>query len=271
MLQAAEQLLAACAATEGHGRTAVSIYQHLVASGAALPASAHADGLRGLLAAVHTAENAEVAAEAAAAAVALLEQRHAQLAALGDGRLPDQVLAAAAYALQYESSISASLAGYQAATAVQVSGASGEQAAQQLYAALQPPAQLAAWGLRLKAGVRLSNQDSTSLQEALSAMASAARHSGGQLWALLRLVPLWVPPCQPSPQDWSLALAATRPQLDGASGSGDSKGASLVAQQVAAVCGELQQRAGDDWTGALSIAAAVRCTLGHASNAHEQS
>ena len=122
---------------------------------------------------------------------------------------------------------------------------------------LQPPAQLAAWGLRLAAAVDRNRTDAASLQQKLCAVAGAARHTGGQLWALLRLVPLWVPDCQPTPQDWSLAFAAARPQLDGASGS-DSKIASLVAQQVAAVCGELRERAGKHWTDSISTAFVVR-------------
>lgn len=254
--QAAERLLAACAATQGCGRTAAAYYQQLLDSGAAVPASVHANGLLGLLDSIHGTDSTEAATAAAAAAVSLLEQRYTDLSTLHAGLLDAQVLGAAAHALQRQTSSRGSMTAYRAAAAVQASSVSSKEAAEQLYSSLEPPAQLAAWGLRLAAAVDRSSKDDATLQQVVGGVSSTMRHTGGQLLALLRLLPLWLPDFRPSSPDWGDALAAARRQLG--SGSLRSEDARLVAQQVAAIGSELRQQAGDDWPTSLPTPALVR-------------
>lgn len=245
-LQAAEELLLACAAC-GRSSLAAAYYSQLQGSGAAVPAVAHAAALRALLGEVQAADSETAAAQAAAGAVAQLEQEQAALLQLKDAQLAADALAAAVHCLRFPAGRSESLAGYRTAADVQA-GSGSQAAAERLYGALCPPARLAAWGLRLAEA-----HSAGSANAQLTAVAAAVRGGGGQLLALLRLAPLWLPACTPAPEHWGAALAAAQRELE----SSGSEEARLIAAQLAAIYAELRKQAGDAWAAQLPAASKV--------------
>jgi hypothetical protein len=184
-------------------------------------------------------------------ALAILEHHADGLQSLKDASLARAVCAAAVHAVQ-DPALQLS---WRATMHTWDAVAQAQGSAEALYGCLLPPAQLAAWGLKL---LQSSGASSADLHVQLSAAVGAleGRGKSGQLLALLRLLPLWLPGLQPALAHWGQLLCCARQDTSEGPPT-QERVEGRVAQQLCELCAELRASFGPFWADKLTTPAKV--------------